>query len=117
MTDLAIPILAGAGIACLAVWYLLLLFWARYRLGRHEVEVLLFDRVVRRIPLKDIDDVLLGARFPAEIWPGPHGASGQWVSIRKKHGIFRYLVICPRNPAGFRRDVYFALGWNPDDSP
>lgn len=111
-----IVLLAGVGAVGVGLWYLVLLLWAEYRLGRHEVEVLLFDRVVRRVPLNHIDDVLLGARFPAEVWPSPHSTRGRWLSIRKKRGFFRYLVISPRNPNGLRRDIYFALGWNPDAS-
>lgn len=105
---------AAIGTMAAGAWHLFLWLAAEYRLGRHEVEVMVYDRVIRRVPLSNIDDVLVGVRFPAEFWPGRYATRGHWISIRKKHGLFRYLVICPRNPAGFRRDVYFALGWDPD---
>lgn len=96
--------------------FLLLFFFATYRLGRHEVEVLLFDRVIRHLPLHQIDDVIVGGRFPCELWPSSHLFRRRFLSIRKKRGILRYLVICPPNPEKFRANVYYALGWNPEES-
>lgn len=110
-------ILLGAGLlAAPVLLHLICLVFAEYRLGRHEVEVLIFNRVVRRVPLNQIDDVLVGARFPSELWPSRWFFQSRFLSIRKKRGIFRYLVICPKHPDQLRANIYFALGWNPHDS-
>lgn len=106
-------IIAGVVLLALALPCLLLLKFAEYRLGRHEVEVLVFDRVIRRIMLSEIDDVVVGCRLPCEFWPARWIWRGRFLSIRKKHGIFRYLVICPKYPDRLRANIYFALGWNP----
>lgn len=109
-------IIAGLAIIALVGWHLVLVLWADYRIGRHEVQVLLFDRVVRHVPLSDIDDAVPGIRLPAEFWPAPALLRGRFLSIRKKHGLLRYLVICPRHPDRFRRNLYFTMGWDPDAS-
>lgn len=113
MEYLTTPVLIAAALAALGTYWLLLLLFGDYRLGRHEVEVLLFDRVVRHVPLYEIDDVLVGARFPCEIWPARGLFRRRFLSIRKKRGLFRYLVICPKRPERLRENIYFALGWNP----
>ncbi len=96
--------------------HLICLLFAEYRLGRHEVEVLLFNRVIRRVALNQIDDVIVGARFPSELWPSRWFLQSRFLSIRKKRGLFRYLVICPKHPDQLRANIYFALGWNPHDN-
>lgn len=110
-------ILLGAGLlAAPLLLHLICLVFAEYRLGRHEVEVLIFNRVIRRVALSEIDDVIVGARFPSEFWPSRWFLQRRFLSIRKKRGIFRYLVICPKHPEQLRANIYFALGWNPNES-
>lgn len=87
--------------------------FTRYRLGRHEVEVILFGVVIRKVMLGNIDDVLVGVRFPGEIWMNSMGLQGRFLTIRRKKGFFRYLVISPPKPAEFRANLYYALGWDP----
>ncbi len=89
--------------------------FTRYRLGRHEVEVLLFGKVIRKVMLGNIDDVMVGARFPAELWVNPGFFRGRFMTIRRKRGFFRYMTITPPNPSEFRSNVYYALGWNPKE--
>jgi hypothetical protein len=95
-----------------ALWLLAVPFIS-YRLGRHEVEVLVLGVVVRRVMLGNIDDVLVGARFPAELWPTRWLLSGRFLAIRRKRGLLRYLVITPRHPDRLRANIFFALGWDP----
>lgn len=84
-----------------------------YRIARHQVEVLLFGVVVRRLLYQDISDVKLGLRLPGEIWPNLRLFRGRFLSIRRKRGFGpRYLVLTPRNPAEFHRNLRFNLGWN-----
>lgn len=97
----------------LGLLVLLLLTFTKYRLSRHEVEVLLFGLVIRRVMLTDIDDVVLGNRFPCELWPNWGIASGRFMTIRLKRKVLRYLTITPNNPVELRANIYYALGWNP----
>jgi hypothetical protein len=87
--------------------------FTRYRVGRHEVEVLLFGKVIRKVMLGNIDDVVVGARFPGEFWVNTALFQGRFLTIRRKRGLFRYMTITPPNPAEFRSNLYYALGWNP----
>jgi len=103
-----VTLLSGiAGVFFLQFWF------TRYRLGRHEVEVLLFGRVIRKVMLGNIDDVIVGARFPAEFWVNKALFQGRFLTIRRKRGLFRYMTITPPNPEEFRSNLYYALGWNP----
>lgn len=101
---------AGAVLATVA----LVVRCTHYRLGRHEVEVLVLSLVIRRVPLNNIDDVFVGTRFPCEFWPGRWFFSGQTLTIRRKRGLFRYLTITPPDAARLRVNIYYALGWNPE---
>ena len=94
-------------------FWILQVCFTRYRLGRHEVEVLLFGLVIRKVMLGNIDDVLVGARFPGEYWVNSGFFSGRFMTIRRKRGFFRYLTITPANPNEFRANLFYALGWNP----
>jgi len=97
----------------IVVFWILQVCFTRYRLGRHEVEVILFGCVIRKVMLGNIDDVLLGARFPGEFWVTPGFFQGRFMTIRRKRGLFRYLTITPPNPREFRANLFYALGWNP----
>ena len=94
---------------------LIILPFTSYRLGRHEVEVLVLGVVVRRVMLGNIDDVLVGARFPGELWPTRCLFSGRFLAIRRKRSLLRYLVLTPRHPERLRANIYYALGWNPNE--
>jgi len=100
-------------LAALALWVVVQMVFTRYRVGRHEVEVLIFGKVVRRVALGNIDDVLVGTRFPCEPWLNRDVFHGRFMTIRRKKGFFRYLTISPHNPDEFRTNLYYALGWNP----
>lgn len=85
-----------------------------YRLSRHEVEVLLFRLVIRKIHLQDISDVKVGLRLPCELWPSVRLFQGRFLSIRRKRGFWLpFMVITPRDPETFRRNLCFALNWKP----
>ncbi len=114
MSEFLTPqILAAAGLIALAGFFVLLSLFGDYRLGRHEVEVLLFDHVVRKISLYEIDQVLVGARFPGELWPARGMWRGHFLTIHRRRGLFRRFVICPRRPERLREHILYALGRNP----
>lgn len=94
---------------------LIILPFTSYRLGRHEVEVLVLGVVVRQVKLGNIDDVIVGARFPGELWPTRWFFSRRFLAIRRKRSLLRYLVLTPRDPERLRANIYYALGWNPNE--
>ena len=107
----------GKGVVLLLVvlWMVVQVWFTRYRVGRHEVEVLWFGLVLRKVSLGNIDDVILGTRFPGEFWVNLGCFRGRFLTIRRKKGWIRYLIITPSKPTEFRTNLYYALGWNPKD--
>lgn len=84
-----------------------------YRLGRHEFEVLFLGLVIRRVFLKDIEAVVVGARFPAEFWPSRWVLGGGRLTLRRKRGLVRYLTVTPKDAEQLRVNLCYALGWKP----
>lgn len=113
MTEILQSILHWSALLALPALVLLAVPMTSYRLGRHEVEVLIGGFVVRKVMLGNIDDVLVGGRFPCELWPSRDLFAGRFLSIRRKRGLFRYLVITPSQPDRLRDNIYYALGWDP----
>ena len=69
-----------------------------YRLTPTEVQITLFGFAVRMFPYTDIEDVLLGSKGAGENWA--RRFSG-YVTIRRKRGLFRSIVITPDDPEEF----------------
>lgn len=99
--------------AAILVALVALIRFTHYRLGRHEVEVLFLRLVIRKVPLNNIDDVIIGSRFPCEFWPSRWMFSGRALTIRRKRGLLRYLTIIPPDAEKLRVNIYYALGWKP----
>jgi hypothetical protein len=93
----------------------ILFVWLRgleYRIARHQVEVLFLGVVVRKILNQDISDVKVGLRIPCEFWANARLFRWDFVCIRRKRGFgLRYLVITPRDPERFCRNLRITLGW------
>lgn len=107
MTSLVVPLaLLAAG-----VFLVLMLGSIRYRLSRHEVEVLLFGIRIRRVMLNDIRDVLDGGTLLAEHWPNTLFSGDRALTLERRSGLFRRFVITPRDREHFRKQIEFALGW------
>lgn len=108
---------SGGSLAVLAVAIVLLaglgLRLTRYRLGRHEFEVLVGNVVIRRVYLKDIEQVSVGGSFPCEFWPSHTWRGGGLLTIRRKRGLLRHLTVTPSDPGQMRVNLYYALGWEP----
>lgn len=71
----------------------------RYRITGTDLEVLILGRRVRRIDLRDIDEVHRRGAFPRESWVGPKF----WnvVIIRRRSGLLRDFAISPDDPDRF----------------
>ncbi|MFN0066111.1 MAG: hypothetical protein ACKVYV_00600 [Limisphaerales bacterium] len=108
MTSLVVPLaLVAAGVLVVVVFSNI-----RYRLGRHEVEVLLFGVRLRRVMLNDIRDVVDGRSLLAEHWPNTLLSAGRALTLERRTGLLRRFVITPKDRTHFRRQIEFALGWS-----
>ncbi|MBX3747721.1 MAG: hypothetical protein KF833_20630 [Verrucomicrobiae bacterium] len=92
-----------------AVWIRL----TRYRLSRHEFEILFCGVVLRRVYLKDIDEVFLGGRFPTEFWPSRWLFRSARLTLRKKRGLIRHVTVTPHDAEQLRINLCYALGRKP----
>lgn len=92
-----------------AVW----VRFTRYRLSRHEFEILVFGVVLRRVHLKDIEEVVLGGSFPTEFWPSRWLFRSARLTLRKKRGLIRHVTITPHNAEQLRINLCYALGRQP----
>ncbi len=104
---------AVGAVVALVVGFYLLTRLIRYRLSRHEFEVLLGNVVIRRINLLNIEAVYLGSRFPAEFWPSRSVFRGGRLTIRRKRGFPRHLTVTPPDPEQLRKNLCYTLGWKP----
>ncbi len=72
----------------------------RYDISDYGIEIILFGFRIRRIPFTNIEDIFLGSKsWGGEIWT----VFKVWglVSIKKKNGLLRYVVIAPEDPENF----------------
>jgi hypothetical protein len=108
MTYLVVTLAALGGAGALL---LLAVVNIQYRLSRHEVEVLLFRLRIRRVMFTDIRDVTEGAAACAEHWPSTLWPAGRALTLHRRSGWLRRVVITPRDRAHFRGQLESALGW------
>ncbi|HXH27815.1 MAG TPA: hypothetical protein VNL37_02150 [Candidatus Polarisedimenticolia bacterium] len=97
MTGLAI--FKAMLIAAVLFVALLLLATIDYRLTQEAVEILILRRVVRRVPLADIEEVHRRGALLHENWSGPKFWNA--VTLRRRRGLLRNLVISPDEPDRF----------------
>ena len=69
-----------------------------YRLSPTEVQITLFGLAVRKISYTDIEDVFMGSVGAGENWARKFSG---YVTIRRKRGTFRSVVITPDRPEDF----------------
>jgi hypothetical protein len=70
-----------------------------YRIGETALEVRLLGRIVRRVALADIEEVHRRGALIHENWSSLKFWNS--VTIRRRSGLFRNLVISPDDPDGF----------------
>ncbi len=70
-----------------------------YRITQTGLEVLILGRIVRRLPLADIEEVHRRGALIHENWSSLKFWNS--VTIRKRRGLFRHFVISPDDPDGF----------------
>src|SRR5213593_2718919 len=86
-------------IAAVIFTFLALVSTIRYRISENALEVLILGMVVRRILLADIEEVHRRGCLVHENWSGPKFWNS--VTIRRKTGLFKNLVISPDDPDRF----------------
>ena len=72
----------------------------KYSIVDYGIEISLFGFRIRRIPFANIEDIFLGSKgWGGEIWT----VFKVWglVSIKKKKGLLKYVVIAPKDPENF----------------
>ncbi|MFQ5876590.1 MAG: hypothetical protein ACE5JH_02695 [Acidobacteriota bacterium] len=78
-----------------------------YRITAAAVEILILGKVVRRIPLPEIEEVHRRGALLHENWSGPKFWNA--VTIRRRRGLLRNVVISPDDPDGFVRRLQEAI--------
>jgi hypothetical protein len=79
-----------------------------YRLGPTEVQIMLFGLVIRKISYPDIEDVFMGSKGAGENWARKFSG---YVTIRRKSGTFRSVVITPDHPEDFVARLKERIGY------
>jgi hypothetical protein len=77
------------------------------RVAPAAVEVLILGRVVRRVRLDDIEEVHRRGAFVHESWSGLRFWNA--VTLRRRHGLFRNVIVTPDDPDRFIEDLNRAL--------
>ncbi len=77
----------------------------RYVVDDDHVRVVFFGQTVRKIALTDIEEVRAGRPFWNEHWENTLWTFGRSVTIRRKSGWIRNVVISPRDRDEFIRDL------------
>src|SRR5262245_58610771 len=84
-------------------------------LGADAVEVRVLGRVVRRLRLADIESVDRRGALVSESWSGPRFWNA--VTLRRRRGLFRNVIVTPDDPDRFVAEVTERLGngtgWTP----
>ncbi len=107
MREIAIYVAIGFGILILLI---LSKATIRYRVTPHYLRISWLGLPVRWVRLKNIRQVLT-QRVPwAERWSNSFKPSNRYLLIRKHSGLFRNLVITPKNHMVFKADLERARG-------
>jgi hypothetical protein len=86
-----------------------LAIWAvNYRITPRCLVVTWLGIPVRWVRLENIHSIGTTPCFWAERWPCVLSPMGRYLVIRKHHGLFKNMVVTPRNPFVFRAEVYRA---------
>ncbi|HAV62580.1 MAG TPA: hypothetical protein DCY13_09470 [Verrucomicrobiales bacterium] len=104
---MVVPI-AGALIA-LILAVLLVIPLIRYRVSSHCLFITLLGVPLRWVRLRNIRFISDHAREAAEPWINTYNRSHRSLFIRKRRGLFRYLLITPEKPFVFKAEIEKAI--------
>ncbi len=102
MREIAINVAIGFGILILLV---LSKGTIRYRVTSRFLRISWLGLPVRWVRLKNIRQILTQRVFWAEPWSNSFKHSNRYLLIRKHSGLFKSLVITPKNHMVFRADL------------
>lgn len=78
----------------------------RYRVTARFLKITwLWVIPVRLIRLSNIRYLTPKRVFWAERWYGTFNVRARWLVVVKRHGLFKYVVITPRNPFVFKAEI------------
>jgi len=86
-------------ISAVVLFFLATVGTIAYRITDSALEVHILGRAIRRIPLADIEEVHRRGALIHENWSSLRFWNG--VTIRRRSGLLRNLVISPDDPDGF----------------
>lgn len=123
MDNEIIQVLLWDTAAVVAVIYASTFFISRinYQIDDRYVRMRVGRLRIRKIPIDDISDVTVGYRHWVESWTktiNPWTIAKKAVTIYRKTGVFKRVVITPDDPPGFVRKIKDNPRYNPrHDSP
>lgn len=89
---------------------LFLMTQVRYRIGSKALKIQLFGLVIRKIPLEDIEHV--SKRHPrgwTENWRNTFRTAHRMLTIERRAGLCKYVLITPRNRYVFMSELQNAV--------
>jgi hypothetical protein len=101
------PIVQAMLLAAILVGFFAVVGSIACRVAPEAVEVLILGRVVRRVPLRDIEEVHRRGAFVHESWSGL--CFWKAVTLRRSRGLFRNVIVTPDDPDRFIADLERAL--------
>ncbi len=107
MTVSVLWIIKAMLIALVLLVFLALVGTIGYRITGTALEVRVLGRVVRRVPLADVEEVHRRGALIHENWSGPKFWNS--VTVRRRSGLFRNFVISPDDPDRFVERLQEAL--------
>ncbi len=94
-------------VAAILFMFLSIVGTTHYRITMTALEVLILGKVVRRIPIGDIEEVHRRGALLHENWSGPRFWNA--VTIRRRHGLLKNIVISPDDPERFVESLQEAI--------
>ncbi|GEM_PF-2392969 len=104
---MVIPI--AGGLAALILLVLLIVPTIRYRVAKRRLVITALGVPVRWVSLKNIRYLTDHSKGVAESWPNCFSSIGRGLYVRKRRGLFRWLMITPDKRFVFKAEVEKAI--------
>jgi hypothetical protein len=99
----------AAALVALILAYLVIIPLIRYRITSRWLLITLLGVPLRWVSLKNIRFITDHCKEAAEPWPNTHNPKTRTLIIRKRHGLFRYLLITPHKRFVFKAELEKAV--------
>ena len=104
---MVVPI--AGGLAALILVVMLIIPTIRYRVTKRNLVITALGLPVRWVSLKNIRYLTDHSKEVSESWPNCFTTVGRTLFIRKRHGLFRTLMITPGKRFVFKAEVEKAI--------